>query len=99
MLFNDGGAYETSMGNWSRLVGEVFIKWLRAVGNLKWLDVGCGNGAFSGLIKTSCFPSQVDAIDPSAEQIDFARSQLITEKFQGTHPSDHFPLLVTLRLR
>ena len=75
MLFNDGGAYETSMGTWSRLVGEIFIKWLRADGNLKWLDVGCGNGAFSGLITTSCFPSQVDAIDPSAEQIDFARSR------------------------
>ena len=75
MLFNDGGAYETSMGTWSRLVGEVFIKWLRAEANLKWLDVGCGNGAFSGLITTSCFPSQVDAIDPSAEQIDFARSR------------------------
>ena len=29
MLFNDGEAYETSMGTWSRLVGNVFIEWLQ----------------------------------------------------------------------
>tara|TARA_B100000676_G_scaffold57609_1_gene56684 strand:- start:1944 stop:2714 length:771 start_codon:yes stop_codon:yes gene_type:complete len=75
MLFNDGGAYETSMGVWSRLVGDVFIEWVKADRNLKWLDVGCGNGAFSELIARSCFPSHVDAIDPSPEQIEFARSR------------------------
>ena len=75
MLFNDGGAYETSMGTWSRLVGNVFIEWLQVARDLKWLDVGCGNGAFSSLISNSCFPSHVVAIDPSSEQIEFARSR------------------------
>ena len=75
MLFNDGGAYEKSMGTWSRLVGDVFIKWLTAENELDWLDVGCGNGAFSELIVTSCSPKTVHAIDPSAEQIDFARTR------------------------
>ena len=75
MLFNDGGAYEKSMGTWSRLVGDVFIKWLDTEKDLDWLDVGCGNGAFSELIVTSCSPKTVHAIDPSAEQIDFARTR------------------------
>jgi ubiquinone/menaquinone biosynthesis C-methylase UbiE len=75
MLFNDGDAYEKSMGTWSRLVGDVFIKWLTAKNELDWLDVGCGNGAFSELIVRSCFPKTVHAIDPSTEQIDFARTR------------------------
>jgi ubiquinone/menaquinone biosynthesis C-methylase UbiE len=75
MLFNDGDAYEKSMGTWSRLVGDVFIKWLTAENELDWLDVGCGNGAFSELIVRSCSPKTVHAIDPSAEQIDFARTR------------------------
>ena len=75
MLFNDGDAYEKSMGTWSRLVGDVFIKWLTAENELDWLDVGCGNGAFSELIVRSCSPKTVHAIDPSTEQIDFARTR------------------------
>ena len=64
MLFNDGGAYETSMGTWSRLVGEVFIKWLRAEGNLKWTYLPHNERALSfatsvvdpstGLINEAC---------------------------------------------
>ena len=46
MLFNDGAAYEKMMGSWSRLVGNVFIDWLSPNPGLRWLDVGCGNGAF-----------------------------------------------------
>ena len=56
MLFNDGAAYEKMMGSWSRLVGEVFIDWLAPNQGLRWLDVGCGNGAFSDLISSSCSP-------------------------------------------
>ena len=77
MLFNDGGAYETSMGTWSRLVGNVFIEWLQVARDLKWLDVGCGNGAFSSLISNSCFPSHVVAIDPRLSKLSsLARVQM-----------------------
>jgi len=44
-LFTDGAAYERRMGRWSRLVGEVFLDWLAAPPGLRWVDVGCGNGA------------------------------------------------------
>jgi ubiquinone/menaquinone biosynthesis C-methylase UbiE len=79
MLFNDGDAYEKSMGSWSRLVGDIFIEWLAVDEYLDWLDVGCGNGAFSELIVTSCSPNKVQGIDPSAEQIDFAITRSAAE--------------------
>ena len=45
-LFTNGEAYERLTGRWSRLVGESFLDWLDAPKGLRWLDVGCGNGAF-----------------------------------------------------
>ena len=45
--FEDGAAYETYMGIWSRKVGEEFLAWLKPPRDLSWLDVGCGNGAFT----------------------------------------------------
>jgi hypothetical protein len=45
--FDDGAAYERYMGDWSRPVGSVFLDWLAAASGLKWIDVGCGNGAFT----------------------------------------------------
>ena len=46
-LFTDGEAYERLMGRWSGLVGETFLDWLDVPNGLRWLDVGCGNGAFT----------------------------------------------------
>src|SRR5262245_24410296 len=43
--FEDGLSYERYMGDWSRRVGIVFLDWLAAPSGLKWIDVGCGNGA------------------------------------------------------
>ena len=50
----------------------ILQEWLQVARDLKWLDVGCGNGAFSSLISNSCFPSHV--FDPSSEQIDATRA-------------------------
>jgi len=48
--FEDGAAYERMMGVWSRLAGEIFLDWLAPPAGLRWIDVGCGSGAFSELI-------------------------------------------------
>ena len=53
-LFTDGEAYERMMGRWSRLVGEPFLDWLDVPRGLRWLDVGCGNGAFTEEIIARC---------------------------------------------
>jgi SAM-dependent methyltransferase len=74
-LFTDGEAYERMMGRWSRLVGEIFLAWLDLSPGLRWLDVGCGNGAFTEEIIARCAPATVTAIDPSNEQLAFARTR------------------------
>jgi SAM-dependent methyltransferase len=63
------------MGDWSRPVGSVFLDWLAAPSGLKWIDVGCGNGAFTELLVERCAPTLVHGIDPSEAQIDFARKR------------------------
>jgi hypothetical protein len=48
--FDDGAAYERMMGAWSRLAGKIFLDWITLRPGLRWVDVGCGNGAFTELI-------------------------------------------------
>ena len=74
-LFTDGEAYERMMGRWSRLVGEVFLDWLDVPKDLRWLDVGCGNGAFTEELIARCSPSALIAIDPSDDQLAYARTR------------------------
>lgn len=73
--FEDGAAYERMMGVWSRLAGEVFLEWLGPRPGLRWVDVGCGSGAFSQLLVDRCAPAEVQGIDPSEAQLAFARSR------------------------
>jgi len=82
--FDDGAAYERYMGVWSRAVGEQFLDWLAPAQGLRWLDVGCGNGAFTQMLAERCAPSVLEGIDPSAEQLAYARTRpaLRTAKFQ-----------------
>lgn len=80
--FTDGAGYESYMGGWSRLVGEDFLMWLAPRSGLRWLDIGCGNGAFTELIVERCAPSVVQGIDPSEEQLVFARMRPTTRMAQ-----------------
>jgi SAM-dependent methyltransferase len=73
--FADGAAYERMMGAWSALAGNVFLDWLQPPQDLAWVDVGCGNGAFTELIVARLAPSAVDGVDPSDGQLSFARSR------------------------
>lgn len=71
--FNDGAAYERYMGKWSQLAGETFLHWLAPVSGLRWLDVGCGNGAFTEMLVERCAPVSVFGVDPSEQQLVYAR--------------------------
>src|SRR5205085_8040210 len=73
--FEDGAAYERMMGTWSRLAGEVFLDWLMPGPGLRWIDIGCGNGAFTELVVDRCAPAEIHGIDPSPAQLAFARTR------------------------
>src|SRR5436190_6306886 len=73
--FDDGAAYERYMGAWSQLLGSLFVAWLAAKPGLRWLDVGCGNGAFTEMLVERCEAAHVDGIDPSEAQLTYARSR------------------------
>ena len=100
--FEDGLSYERYMGDWSRRVGTVFIEWLAPLSGLKWIDVGCGNGAFTELIVERCAPNEVRGIDPSEAQLDFARKRSATQLAKFDHgdamalpfPADTFDVAI-----
>ena len=74
-MFSNGEAYERQIGRWSRVVGQQFLDWMAMPPGQRWLDVGCGNGAFTEELIARCAPSSVSGLDPSAEQIAHARSR------------------------
>jgi SAM-dependent methyltransferase len=74
--FDDADAYERYMGGWSRAIGEKFLAWLAPPANARWLDIGCGTGAFSQLIAERCAPKSLSGIDPSPAQIEAVRAKL-----------------------
>jgi SAM-dependent methyltransferase len=73
--FDDGAAYERMMGVWSRSAGEIFLDWVAPAPGLRWVDVGCGNGAFTELVVQRCAPASIDGVDPSEGQLAFARTR------------------------
>ena len=75
LRFVDGAAYEQNMGIWSRFAGEVFLDWLAPPTGLRWIDIGCGNGAFTELLIARCAPAEVQGIDPSDGQLAYARDR------------------------
>jgi SAM-dependent methyltransferase len=90
------------MGIWSRSVGEIFLDWLAPPLGLRWIDVGCGNGAFTELLVGRCAAAEVQGIDPSEGQLAFARTRpasRVAEFRQGDalalpFPADRFDAAV-----
>lgn len=84
--FTDGAGYERRMGMWSRPVGEVFLDWLAPASGLAWADIGCGNGAFTELLVDRCAPRSIVGVDPSPQQLSYARGRHtagLAQFFQG----------------
>jgi ubiquinone/menaquinone biosynthesis C-methylase UbiE len=73
--FTDGAGYDRFMGVWSRLAGQDFLDWIGPSQGQRWLDVGCGNGAFTQLVVQQSEPLTLVGIDPSEAQLAYARQQ------------------------
>ena len=70
--FDDAASYDLFMGRWSRAVGATFLDWLKAPQGARWLEVGCGSGAFTAMVLDLCAPSAINALDPSRSQVEYA---------------------------
>ena len=100
--FTDGAGYDRFMGVWSRLVGQDFLDWIGPNRGQRWLDVGCGNGAFTQLIAEQCEPLTLVGIDPSEAQLAYARQQPLLQSVDFVNadamalpfPDDAFDLAV-----
>ena len=75
-IWASGDAYEPYVGRWSRAVAHQFLAWLAVPGGGRWLDVGCGTGALSGVILDVASPREVTGIDRSAAYVAYARSRV-----------------------
>jgi SAM-dependent methyltransferase len=82
IVFDAADDYERFMGAWSRSIGEQFLAWLDPPKDARWLDLGCGTGAFSELILRRCAPKSITGIDPSHEQIAYVRKLLPGHTFE-----------------
>ena len=92
--FDDGAAYERMMGGFSRLAGSVFLDWLAPPPGLRWIDVGCGSGAFTELLAERTAPAELQGLDPSEAQLAFARARpaaRVAEFRQGDAMALPFP--------
>lgn len=79
--FDAAEDYERFMGGWSRVIGEKFLAWVDPPKGARWLDVGCGTGVFTELILKHGAPQSVSAVDPSPQQIAFARQKNMSATF------------------
>jgi SAM-dependent methyltransferase len=82
VAFDDAAAYDRLMGQWSRAIGERFLDWLAPPADLRWLDVGCGAGAFTELVQRSTSPNAIVGVDPAPAQIEYARRQSPDAEFR-----------------
>ena len=73
-VFEQAEAYERYVGRCSRRLAPEFITWLDVAPASRWLDVGCGTGAFTSTILERAAPGAVVGVDPSRPFVDHARS-------------------------
>jgi SAM-dependent methyltransferase len=71
-----GAAYEPYVGRWSRVVARDFLPWLGVARGGRWLDVGCGTGALTGVALEMAAPASILGLDPAPGFLRVARAQV-----------------------
>jgi SAM-dependent methyltransferase len=80
--WSSGDLYEPYIGRWSRLVGREFIEWITPEAGRRWLEVGCGTGALSGVVLSATMPASVIGVDPAGGYVDYARTHVLDERVE-----------------
>jgi ubiquinone/menaquinone biosynthesis C-methylase UbiE len=80
--FDAADDYEQIMGRWSRAAAEPFLDWLAPPPQLRWLDIGCGTGAFTQVVLERCAPQSICGVDPAPAQILYAREHAPQAEFR-----------------
>ena len=71
-----GDSYDLYMGRWSRRIAPRFLEWLAPRDDLDWIEVGCGTGALSAAIASTCAPAKLISIDRSEGFLAEARNNV-----------------------
>lgn len=74
--WDDGSAYDSYIGRWSRPVAREFVRRLELTPRSAWLDFGCGTGALTQAILAAATPRLVVGCDSSAGYVGFARQHI-----------------------
>lgn len=78
----DGGAYERSMGRWSRRLAEPFLDALALPRGAAVLDAGCGTGALAEAIAARDATARITGIDISTAFLVAARARVPGAEFR-----------------
>ena len=72
---DDPAAYELSMGRWSRRLAPLFLQFTNIKAASRILDVGCGIGSLSFVLREAFPDASITGLDYSQAFVDHARSR------------------------
>jgi SAM-dependent methyltransferase len=94
-----GEPYERYVGRWSRRIAAEFIAWLGRPEGLRWLDVGCGTGALTGVVASTAAPAELTGVDPSPGFLSSAGVEgatfVVGDAQDLPFPADRFDVVVS----
>lgn len=79
----DGGAYERSMGRWSRQLAEPFLDTVALPRGATVLDAGCGTGALAEAIAARDATARITGVDISESFLNAARARVTGATFRA----------------
>ncbi len=80
----NGGAYERSMGRWSRRLAEPFLDVLALPRGAAVLDAGCGTGALAEAVAARDATARVTGVDISEAFLNVARTRVPAATFRAS---------------